>query len=105
MGGRSAFRATCGGSGYDFAIHEGLATTAAKSYKPRDGRQKTSEANAKDFAYTARLKWTGLPGIELGGTFQHQSDITQSADATAGSADLQPRSITCRPPPCAHLQL
>jgi hypothetical protein len=77
-----------GGFGYDFAVHEGLATTAAKSYKPRDGRQKTSEAKANDFAYTARLKWTGLPGIELGGTLQHQSDITQSADATAGSARL-----------------
>ncbi|WP_059758164.1 hypothetical protein [Thiobacillus denitrificans] len=36
----------------------------------------------------ARLKWTGLPGVELGGTFQHQSDITQGADATAGSAKL-----------------
>jgi hypothetical protein len=76
------------GFGYDFAVHEGLATTAAKSYKPRDGRQKTSEASAKDLAYTARLKWTGLPGIELGGTFQHQDDITQGADATAGSANL-----------------
>ena len=73
---------------YDFAIHEGLATTAAKSYKPRDGRQKTSEANAKNLAYTARLKWTGLPGIEIGGALQHQTDITQGLDATAGSANL-----------------
>ncbi len=77
-----------GGFGYDFAVHEGLATTAAKSYKPRDGRQKTSEAKATDLAYTARLKWTGLPGIELGGALQHQSDITQGADTTAGSANL-----------------
>lgn len=76
------------GFGYDLAVHEGLATTAAKSYKPRDGRQKTSEAKASDLAYTARLKWTGLPGVELGGTFQHQSDITQGADATASSANL-----------------
>ncbi|OZA29821.1 MAG: porin [Hydrogenophilales bacterium 17-61-9] len=73
---------------YDFAIHEGLATTAAKSYKPRDGRQKTSEARAGNLATTARLKWTGLPGIELGGSIQHQSDITQGLDATAGSANL-----------------
>ena len=76
------------GFGYDLAIHEGLATTAAKSYKPRDGRQKTSEARADNLAYTARLKWTGLPGVELGGTFQHQSDITQGVDASAGSANL-----------------
>lgn len=73
---------------YDLAIHEGLATTSANSYKPRDGRQKTSEAKAKNFAYTGRLKWTGLPGVELGGTIQHQTDMTQSLDATAGSANL-----------------
>ena len=76
------------GFGYDLAVHEGLATTAAKSYKPRDGRQKTSEARADNLAYTARLKWTGLPGVELGGSFQHQSDITQGLDASAGSANL-----------------
>lgn len=76
------------GFSYDLAIHEGLATTAAKNYKPRDGRQKTSEANAKKLAATARLKWTAIPGIELGGAIQHQSDITQGVDATAGSANL-----------------
>jgi hypothetical protein len=76
------------GFSYDVALHEGLATMAAKSYKPRDGRQKTSEANAKKLAATARLKWTAIPGIELGGTVQHQSDITQGLDPNAGSANL-----------------
>ena len=76
------------GFGYDIAVHEGLATTAAKGYKPRDGRQKTSEAAARDLAYTARLKWTGVPGLELAASYQHQGDITQGADASAGSADL-----------------
>lgn len=74
------------GFSYDVALHEGLATTKAKSYKPRDGRQKTSEANAKKLAATARLKWTAIPGIELGGAIQHQSDITQGLDAAAGAA-------------------
>ena len=77
-----------GGFGYDFAMHEGLATTAAKGYAPRGGRQKTSNAKADDLAYTARLKWTGVPGLELAGSLQYQSDITQSTDATAGSATL-----------------
>ncbi|MDO8347738.1 MAG: porin [Rugosibacter sp.] len=76
------------GFSYDIALHEGLATTAAKNYRPRDGRQKTSEANAKKLAATARLKWTAIPGVELGGTVQHQSDITQGLDAAAGSANL-----------------
>ena len=73
---------------YDVAIHEGLATSAGSGYKPRSGRQKTSEANSKKLAATARLKWTGLPGIELGGSVQYQSDITQGLDAKAGSANL-----------------
>lgn len=88
-GGGAALSGQLGaGFSYDLALQEGLATTAAKDYKPRDGRQKTSEARATDFATTARLKWTGLPGIEIAGSFQHQSDITQGLDATAGSARL-----------------
>lgn len=74
------------GFSYDAAVHEGLNTGA--SYTPRSGRQKTSNANASDLAYTARLKWTGMAGVEIGGTFQHQTDITQGLDASAGSANL-----------------
>ncbi len=87
--GGAALSGQLGGSfGYDFAIHEGLNTSAANNYKPRDGRQKTSESKAKNLAYTGRLKWTGLPGVEVAGTIQHQTDITQSLDASAGSANL-----------------
>ncbi len=77
-----------GGFSYDVALHEGLGTTAAKGYRPRDGRQKTSEARATDLAATARVKWTGIPGVELAASIHHQSDITQGLDATAGSANL-----------------
>lgn len=76
------------GFSYDVALHEGLATTAAKGYKPRDGRLKTSEARSTDLAATARLKWTAIPGLELGASVQHQSDITQGLDPRAGSANL-----------------
>lgn len=79
------------GFSYDVAIHEGLETptTGSSAFKPRNGRQKTSNANAKDLAYTARVKWTGMPGVEIGGTFQHQTDISQSATGVdAGSANL-----------------
>ncbi|MBI5005930.1 MAG: carbohydrate porin [Nitrosomonadales bacterium] len=72
----------------DGMISSGLATTAAKNYAVRDGRLSVASAKAKDPAYTARLKWTGIPGIELATTVQHQADITQSADATAGAATL-----------------
>jgi hypothetical protein len=47
-----------------------------------------AEALADDFAYTARLKWTGIPGVELGSSIQYQEDITQSQDPDAGSAVL-----------------
>lgn len=76
------------GFSYDLALHEGLNTTAASNFAIRNGRQKTSNAVAKNLAGTARLKWTGIPGIELGGSYQRQSDITQGTVATAGGAHL-----------------
>ena len=75
------------GFSYDAGVHEGLNITDA-SYAVRKGRQKTSEADASDLAYTARLKWTGMPGVEIAGTVQHQTDIRQGLDAAAGSANL-----------------
>ena len=46
-------------------------------YKIRDGRQKVSEADASDPAYTANLRYTGIAGLELGATLQYQQDIYQ----------------------------
>jgi phosphate-selective porin len=79
------------GFSYDAAMTSGLDVTkggTVSTYKIRDGRQKVSNAEAEDFAYTGRLKWTGLPGVELAATAQYQEDITQSQDDTAGSATL-----------------
>ncbi|MFW5446793.1 MAG: porin, partial [Methylophagaceae bacterium] len=76
------------GFSYDVAATSGLNTSAGSSYKIRSGRQKVSKAVADDFAYTGRLKWTGVPGLEIAATLQYQEDITQSLDSTAGSATL-----------------
>lgn len=76
------------GWSYDVALHEGLNTSAGDSYAVRKGRQKTSEAIADDLAATARLKWTGYPGVEIAGSFQYQADVTQGTDSSAGSANL-----------------
>ncbi|MCH8262304.1 MAG: porin [Proteobacteria bacterium] len=65
------------GWNYDAVLHSGLSTTT----NIRSGRQKVSEANADHPAVTARLRYTGIPGLEVGGSFQYQSDIT------AGVAD------------------
>ncbi|WP_196137240.1 porin [Aliikangiella sp. G2MR2-5] len=70
----------------DFAIHSGLNTPldGDKAFNIRSGRQKVSEAAAENFAYTARVKYTAVPGLELAATIQHQTDITQGElDASA----------------------
>ena len=74
------------GWSYDVALTSGLEVDG--SYNIRKGRQKGSKANASDPAYTGRIKWTGVPGIELAATVQYQQDITQGNDPTAGGATL-----------------
>lgn len=75
------------GVSYDAMIHSGLQTptTGGNAFKIRNGRNKVSEAAADDGAYTMRLRWTGMPGVEVGITGQYQSDVTQgdlNVDAT-----------------------
>ncbi len=72
---------------YDLAIHEGL-QASGPSYQPRGGRQESAKAVAENLAYTARLKWTGITGLELAGSLHYQSDITQGNDPDAGGAWL-----------------
>ena len=74
------------GLSYDAAAHSGLyINPSAGKYKIRDGRQKVGKAKGDDLAYTARLKYTGIPGLELATTFQHQADIWQNE--TSGGKD------------------
>ncbi|MGB1701597.1 MAG: porin [Cycloclasticus sp.] len=63
------------GLSYDVYVHSGLAVP--NSFKIRSGRQKLSEAKANDPAATARLKYTGIPGLEIALTAQHQQDMGQ----------------------------
>lgn len=76
------------GWSYDLMAHSGLKTTAGNDYAVRDGRQSGGNAPANDLAYTGRLRWTGMAGMELGATVQWQTDATQGNDATAGAASL-----------------
>jgi len=84
--GGAALTGRVGDSGvsYDLAITSGLDGGTSV----RGGRQKVSEATANDLAYTGRLKYTGLPGLELAGTAQYQADMTQSSDPTVNDATL-----------------
>jgi hypothetical protein len=67
------------GFSYDLGLTSGLATptTGSNAYRIRNGRQKVSEAVANDPAYTARLKYTGVPGLELAATVHYEEDLTQ----------------------------
>lgn len=67
---------------FDIALHEGLAipTTGSNAFRVRSGRQKTANATGEDFATTARLKYTGIPGLEVAATVQHQNDPSQSSN-------------------------
>jgi hypothetical protein len=60
----------------DFVAHSGLDVDPA-NFSIRSGRQKVAKANADSMAYTSRIKWTGVPGLELAATLQYQEDITQ----------------------------
>ena len=71
----------------NLAVTSGLKSTGG-SFKPRDGRQKVAEAEAKTFAYTGRLKYTGIPGLEVAGTINYQDNFCQNEISGCDSASL-----------------
>jgi len=73
------------GISYNLAIHSGLNNADGKI---RSGRQKAAQATAESLAYTARIKYTGIPGLELAGTAQIQEDMSQGVAAKAVGATL-----------------
>ncbi len=72
------------GFSYDIVVHTGLDSGT----NIRGGRQKVAEANASNLASTLRVKYTGITGLELGGSFQYQDDMTQNTSDNIGSATL-----------------
>lgn len=78
------------GWNYDAVLHSGLVASAAGDapFRPRDGRLKVSEADDQDAAFTGRMRYTGIPGLELGISGQYQRDYTGTADAVDIDATL-----------------
>lgn len=72
------------GISYDIALTSGLDGGTSI----RDGRQKTASASANNLAGTARIKYTGVRGLELAGTVQYQDDMTQDSSDNIESATL-----------------
>ena len=72
------------GISYDIALTSGLDGGTSI----RGGRQKVAYATANNLAGTARVKYTGMRGLELAGTVQYQDDMTQDSSDTINSATL-----------------
>lgn len=75
------------GVAVDLAVHSGLKLDAGE-YKIRDGRQKVAKATANNPAYTARVKYTAIPGLEVAATAQYQADLSQQKTGNDVSATL-----------------
>jgi len=78
------------GWNYDAVIHSGLGipTSGSSALRPRSGRLKVAEADDQDIAFTGRIRYTGIPGLEVGLSGQYQADVTGTNDAIDISATL-----------------
>ena len=78
------------GLSWDVALHSGLAvpTTGSSAFRVRSGRQKVAEAIASDPAMTFRVRYSGIPGLDLAASYQHQSDASQIAGDGLDAGDL-----------------
>lgn len=85
------------GFSYDLMVHSGMQvdlTSTKGDIYIRGGRQKVAEAAANNAAYTARLKYTGIRGLELASTVHVQDDITQNdADEVEGATLVEAHVI------------
>ncbi len=75
------------GLAVDFAVHNGLrgdVNALGGADGLREFRQEFGGARAEDLAYTLRVKYNGINGLELGVTAQRQDNITQSTDLLVG---------------------
>ncbi|MBF8269662.1 MAG: hypothetical protein HW386_1371 [Gammaproteobacteria bacterium] len=78
------------GWNYDAVLHSGLVvnTGGGSRFRPRDGRLKVAEAKNQDWAMTGRIRYTGIPGLEVGVSGHYEADITGTADAYEIDATL-----------------
>jgi len=65
---------------YDVMLSSGLGTSVNESYDIRSGHGEAAKAPGEDGAITARIRYTGIPGLELALSGQHQMDLTQGAE-------------------------
>jgi len=71
---------------FEAMISEGM--EGATSMYIRGGRQKSASAVANDLAYTARITYTGMPGLKASVFYNHQADFTQLSSDNIDKLDL-----------------
>jgi hypothetical protein len=62
--------------------------SGGNAYRIRSGRQKVALASAENLAITGRVKYTGIPGLELAASVNYQDDASQ-----AGGDDLDDATL------------
>ena len=67
-------------------MSEGLKVNSAGYI--RGGRQKSAEATLNDWSYTARVTYTGFPGLKASVFYNHQTDPTQDSSDNLEELDL-----------------
>ncbi|MEE9344721.1 MAG: hypothetical protein V3U88_03835 [Methylococcales bacterium] len=78
------------GISLDLAFTNGLNIPGegGSAFRVRSGRQKGAKAQISDFAYTGRIKYTGVPGLRVAAAYQYQTDMAQSNVEGIGSGML-----------------
>ena len=96
-GGFGYSHTTADGFRYDLFAHGGLdvPSDGSKAFLIRSGRQKVASSTLRDLAYTGRIRYTGMPGIELASTVQYQADMTQGdpGDPTTSGLLLEAHAV------------
>lgn len=73
---------------YDVFVTTGLKLDSATNYTVRKGRQNVAKATAKNLAYSGRIKWNGVAGLQVSASYFTQSDSGQSLDANLAGANM-----------------
>lgn len=78
------------GVSWDVGLTSGLDIPASgtSTLRVRSGRGKSSSQAFNNRAGIARIKYTGIPGLELAGSIYHQADMTQNSSAGIDSGTL-----------------
>ncbi len=84
------------GIGGSYRFDNGLSVDAAittgldmkNDFYTRGGRKKISKQKANDPIFVGRVKYTGVPGLEVAATVLHQTDMGQSDNSSSGSVDI-----------------